>query len=86
MKGEETMTDQLRLGTLGDEILGPGALQTGGSIPIPLQGGISIPTPGAGDGMTVPIPAFAAGDDLPQPPIPFGEPMILDGGISIPIP
>ena len=80
------MTDELRLGTLGDEILqsapsaplGYGVLQTGATIPIPL----------AGDGMTVPIPAFAAGDDLPIPPIPYssGEPPILSGGISIPTP
>lgn len=37
------MTDQLRLGTLGDEILrGDGDRMR---IPVPLQGGISIPTP-----------------------------------------
>lgn len=68
------MTDQLRLGTLGDEIL-----QTGVTIPVPL----------AGDGMTVPIPASAFGDDLPLPPPPHyggGEPAILNGGISIPTP
>ncbi|MET1110332.1 MAG: hypothetical protein ABWX67_02275 [Allosphingosinicella sp.] len=80
------MTDELRLGTLGDEIFGAGALQTGATIPIPLQGGISIPTPRSGDGMTVPIPAFGAGDDLPLPPPPSGEPTILEGGLSIPIP
>lgn len=72
------MTDQLRLGTLGDEIFGGGPLQTGGSIPIPLQGGISIPTPAA----------FAASDDLPLPPPPlYGDELpILYGGISIPTP
>lgn len=72
------MTDELRLGTLGDEILG-GVLQTGATIPIPL----------AGDGMTVPIPAFALGDDLSIPPVPLygsSELAILDGGISIPTP
>jgi len=80
------MTDELRLGTLGDEIFGGGALQTGATIPIPLQGGISIPTPLAGGGMSVPIPAFGAADDLPLPPPPIGEPMILDSGIGIAIP
>ena len=67
------MTDQLRLGTLGDEIL-----QTGVTIPVPL----------AGDGMTVPIPASAWGDDLPLPPPPLyaGELPILNGGITIPTP
>lgn len=72
------MTDQLRLGTLGDGILrGDG---DGMSVPVPLQGGISIPVPG---------PVFAAaGDDLPCPPIPLGagEPEMLYGGISIPTP
>jgi hypothetical protein len=61
------MTDELRLGTLGDEILG-GVLQTGA---------------------TIPIPAFALGDDLPIPPVPLydsSEPVILNGGISIPTP
>ena len=67
------MTDQLRLGTLGDDIL-----QTGVTIPVPL----------AGDGMTVPIPASAWGDDLPLPPHPHygGELPILNGGITIPTP
>lgn len=67
------MADELRLGTLGDEVL-----QTGVTIPVPLQG----------DGMTVPIPAFAAGDDLPLPPPPhYGDDLpILYGGITIPTP
>jgi hypothetical protein len=76
------MSDELRLGTLGDEILaapsaplGDGVLETGATIPIPapLQGGISIPTPAPlqGDGMTVPIPLHASNDDLPLPPPPF---------------
>jgi hypothetical protein len=94
-KGEETMTDQLRLGTLGDEIFQAGPsiplgdpFQGGISIPTPLQTGGSIPIPLAGDGMTVPIPAFAAGDDLPIPPIPlYGDDLaILQSGITIPIP
>ena len=53
-------------------------LQTGATIPIPLQG----------DGMTVPIPLQAFGDDLPLPPPPFrGEDLtILYGGITIPTP
>lgn len=74
------MTDQLRLGTLGDEIFGAGA---------DLQGdGMTVPIPLQGDGMTVPIPLHAMGDDLPQPPLPFhgGDLMILHGGISIPTP
>lgn len=87
------MTDELRLGTLGDAVLQTGVtiptpLQTGATIPIPLQGGITIPTPGAGDGMTVPILAFAAGDDLPIPPVPLyaDELAILQTGATIPIP
>jgi hypothetical protein len=38
--------------------------------------------------MTVPIPAFAPGDDLPAPPIPrYGDDLpILQGGITIPVP
>ena len=61
------MTDQLRLGTLGDEIFG-GRAPSGDAV---LQGGLSIPTPRQGDGMTVPIPLAAAFDDLPLPPPPF---------------
>ena len=87
------MTDELRLGTLGDAVLQggisiPTPLRTGATIPIPLQGGITIPTPLAGDGMTVPIPAFAAGDDLPSPPHPFvgDELVMLHSGATIPIP
>lgn len=66
------MADELRLGTLGDAVL-----QTGATIPIPLQGGLSIPTP-----------RFAAADDLPAPPHPLGggDLMILHGGITIPTP
>ena len=80
------MTDQLRLGTLGDEIFGAGL-----RAPSPdsvLQTGATIPIPRDGDGMTVPIPLHAMGDDLPQPPIPChgGDLMILHGGISIPTP
>lgn len=87
------MTDELRLGTLGDSVLQggisiPTPLQTGVTIPVPLQGGITIPTPGAGDGTTVPIPAFAAGDDLPLPPLPLhGDDLaILYSGVTIPVP
>ena len=79
------MTDQLRLGTLGDEIFGAGLKPSGDAV---LQGGLSIPTPRQGDGMTVPIPLHAMGDDLPLPPLPLhgGDLMILHGGLSIPTP
>jgi hypothetical protein len=80
------MADELRLGTLGDEIFE--AASPAPADDAVLRGGISIPTPPQG-GITIPIPpAFAAADDLPIPPIPLdgGVPMILDGGISIPTP
>jgi hypothetical protein len=80
------MTDELRLGTPGDDIRQAALSVTlGDSL---LDSGITIPIPLAGDGMTVPIPAFAAGDDLPAPPIPlYGDDLlILQGGITIPVP
>ena len=79
------MTDKLRLGTLGDEILRAGPPAPSGDAV--LNGGLSIPTPPQG-GITVPVPIFAAADDLPIPPQPFhgGDLMILYGGLSIPTP
>jgi hypothetical protein len=78
---KETMTDELRLGTLGDEILRAGPSASPGDAV--LNGGLSIPTPRQG-----PVPIFAATDDLPAPPHPFhgGDLMILHGGLSIPTP
>jgi hypothetical protein len=77
------MTDQLRLGTLGDDILagpsvllGDGIVQGDGmSVPIPFATGATIPIPFA-SGATIPIPLYGMGGDL----------MILSGGISIPTP
>ena len=79
------MTDELRLGTLGDEILWAGPSAPSGDAV--LNGGLSIPTPRQG-GTATPAPIFAATDDLPAPPHPFhgGDLMILYGGLSIPTP
>jgi hypothetical protein len=67
------MTDQLRLGTLGDEILAGPSAPLGDST---VQGdGMSVPIPFA-TGATIPIPLYGLGGDLE----------ILHGGISIPTP
>lgn len=52
------MTDQLRLGTLGDEIL------AGPSEASAIQGdGMTVPIP-FGTGATIPIPLYGTGGDL----------------------
>jgi hypothetical protein len=77
------MADELRLGTLGDEIFGTAASTPGDTV---LQG----------DGMTVPIPRQAGADDLPLPPPPFlsatddlptpPHPFVAGDGMTVPIP
>ena len=72
------MADELRLGTLGDEIDASAILQSGPQVPIPLQGdGMTVPIPLQGDGMTVPIPLQGDGMSVPIP---------LQSGVTIPIP
>ena len=90
------MADELRLGTLGDEIFAAPAapdaavLQGDGmSVPVPLQA--DLPTPphpfATGDGMTVPVPLQDTGDGMSVPvPLRSGDLDILGNGPSIPIP
>lgn len=93
------MADELRLGTLGDEIFGAAPVPDdnmlqgdGMTVPIPRQAGaddLPLPPPPflTGDGMTVPIPLHDIGDGMIVPiPLRGGDLDILANGPSIPIP